>query len=45
MSSLEDIAQLWQAERRFESQMSIAERAQLLRGWQDAVARTRSREV
>jgi glycerol kinase len=36
----EEIAGLWQVERRFEPQMHEAERAHLYRGWQDAVKAT-----
>ncbi len=40
--SLEDIARLWQAERRFTPQMLRGEADQLYAGWQDAVRRVRS---
>ena len=36
-----DITKLWQSERLFEPAMSEDRRAQLLRGWSDAVSRTR----
>jgi glycerol kinase len=41
-SSLEDIARLWQVERRFSPQMPAARAAGLYAGWQDAVRRVRS---
>jgi len=40
--SLEDIAALWQAERRFEPRMPRERAAALYAGWQDAVRRVRS---
>ncbi len=40
--SLDDIARLWQAERRFEPQMDQARADALYAGWQDAVQRVRS---
>ncbi|MEJ0099886.1 MAG: glycerol kinase GlpK [Pseudomonadota bacterium] len=40
--SLEQIAQLWQAERRFTPQMPAARADTLYAGWQDAVRRVRS---
>jgi glycerol kinase len=41
-SSLEDIARLWQAERRFTPQMPKARAAALYAGWEDAVRRVRT---
>jgi glycerol kinase len=41
-SSLDDIAQLWQAERRFVPQMQVAHADALYSGWQDAVRRVRT---
>jgi len=41
-SSLDDIAQLWQADRRFVPQMPPAHADALYAGWQDAVRRVRS---
>ncbi|MEW6168196.1 MAG: glycerol kinase GlpK [Pseudomonadota bacterium] len=41
-SSLDDIARLWQAERRFTPQMPAAAADRLYAGWKDAVARVRS---
>jgi len=41
-SSLEDIASLWQAERRFTPQMPAQRAAALYAGWQDAVRRVRT---
>ncbi len=41
-SSLDDIAQLWQAERRFLPQMPPAHADALYTGWEDAVRRVRS---
>ncbi|MFP5306628.1 MAG: FGGY family carbohydrate kinase, partial [Gammaproteobacteria bacterium] len=41
-SSLDDIARLWQAERRFTPQMPAADADRLYAGWKDAVARVRS---
>ena len=38
--SCEEIASLWQVDRRFEPQMRETERDQLYRGWQDAVSAT-----
>jgi glycerol kinase len=38
--SCEEIASLWQVDRRFEPQMRETERDQLYRGWQDAVNAT-----
>ena len=40
--SLDDIAQAWRLERRFEPRMDAAERQHLLTGWRRAVARVRS---
>lgn len=41
-NSLDDIAALWQTERRFEAQMPADRAAELYDGWKDAVARVRS---
>ena len=41
-SGPEDIAATWRAERTFRPQMTASARADLLAGWQQAVARTRS---
>ncbi len=41
-TSLDDIAALWQAERRFEPRMSAERADALYAGWQDAVARVRT---
>jgi glycerol kinase len=41
-SSLDDIAELWQAERCFTPQMPVAHADALYAGWQDAVRRVRS---
>jgi len=40
--SLEEIAELWRADARFEPRMPIQEADALYAGWRDAVARTRS---
>jgi glycerol kinase len=40
--TLSDVADNWRERRRFEPQMSSAEREHLLAGWADALARTRS---
>ena len=40
LQSCEEIASLWQVDRRFEPQMRETERDQLYRGWQDAVNAT-----
>ena len=40
-AELEDIAQSWQLERRFSSQMSLNQRATLKSGWDQAVTKTR----
>ncbi|MGJ7457058.1 glycerol kinase GlpK [Halomonas sp. RA08-2] len=39
---LDEIAELWQCERRFTPQMPEAERERLYRGWQEAVERVKS---
>ncbi len=43
--SVEDIAQRWQCERRFEPQMSADAREARLAGWRDAVARVRQQRA
>jgi glycerol kinase len=39
--SLESLSEVWRCERRFEPQMSAAERSRLYAGWQDAIRRAR----
>jgi len=39
-SSLDDVADVWQLDRRFEPRMGEAERARLLTGWREAVDRS-----
>jgi glycerol kinase len=41
-SSLDEIASLWQRERRFEPSMNQAKREKLYNGWKKAVSRIRS---
>jgi glycerol kinase len=41
-SSLDEIASLWQCERRFEPSMNQAKREKLYNGWKKAVNRIRS---
>ena len=39
-TSLDEVAGVWQLDRRFEPRMDATERARLLAGWHEAVARS-----